>query len=144
MRKGISTNAAGGDPELKTPGFFAALSDLSKSEFLCHIHAPRVRGFHAWSPQGVKVDRGMRPCPCADGLESSIKASQVVWCFTQEHSHRGPYCGPRCALHGKDNLRSATRCPVDRKGDIAHTDGGSISMAERHHSCQHNEGALTD
>jgi hypothetical protein len=75
MRKGISTNAAGRDPELKTPGFCAALSDLSKSEFLCHIHAPRVRGFHAWSPQGVKVDRGMRPCPCADGLESSIKAS---------------------------------------------------------------------
>jgi hypothetical protein len=79
MRKGISTNAAGGDPELKTPGFCAALSDLSKSEFLCHIHASRVRGFHAWSPQGVKVDRGMRPCPCADSLESNIKASQVVW-----------------------------------------------------------------
>jgi hypothetical protein len=41
----------------------------------------------AWSPQGVKVDHGMRPCPCADGLESSIKSKQgCSGCFTQDHS----------------------------------------------------------
>jgi hypothetical protein len=99
----------------KKTGFCDAPSGLSKSQFFCHVYAPRIRGFPAWSTRGVKVEHyGMRPCLCADGLAPSRKGkTDRLGCLPQDHGLIDSLVAvTMCCehqIHGKDNPRSAKR-----------------------------------